>query len=68
MPEFNPVNELVKKQYEDALLHRKHRDPKTVRAVWDAINTFERFTGHADYKMFNRDQAKDFKKWLEKQT
>lgn len=68
MPEFNPVNELVKKQYEDALLHGKHRDPKTVRAVWDAITLFESFTEQADFKTFNRDQAKDFKKWLEKQT
>jgi integrase/recombinase XerD len=68
MPEFNPINELVKKQYEDALLHGKHRDPKTVRAVWDAITVFERFTGQADFKTFNRDQAKNFKKWLEKQT
>jgi len=68
MPEFNPVNELVKKQYEDALLHGKHRDPKTVKAVWDAITLFEEFTGQKDFKSFNQDQAKGFKKWLEKQT
>lgn len=52
MPEFNPVNELVKKQYEDALLHGKHRDPKTVKAVWDAITLFEEFTGQKDFKTF----------------
>ena len=32
MSEYCPLNELVKKQYEEALLHGKHRDPKTVKA------------------------------------
>ena len=68
MLEFNPVNELVKKQYEEALLHGKHRDPKTVKVVWDAITLFEEFTGKKDFKTFNQDQAKGFKKWLEKKT
>ena len=68
MPEFNPVNELVKKQYEEALIHGRCRDPKTVKAVWDAITLFERFTGKADFKTFSSEQAKGFKKWLEKQT
>jgi len=67
MPEYNPVNEVVKKQYEEALLHGKCRDPKTVRAVWNNLNLFEDFTGHADFKTFNAEQAKTFKAWLEKQ-
>lgn len=67
MPEYNPVNEVLKKQYEEALLHGKCRDPKTVKAVWNNINVFENFTGHADFKSFNADQAKAFKAWLEKQ-
>ena len=67
MPEYNPVNELVKKQYEDALLHGKYRDPKTVRAVWNHINQFEEFTGYMDFKTFSAEQAKSFKMWLEKQ-
>lgn len=67
MPGYNPINELVKKQYEDALQHGKYRDPKTVKAVWGAINVFENFTDHADFKTFNAEQAKSFKKWLEKQ-
>ena len=66
MPGYNPVNELVKKQYEEALLHGKHRDPKTVKSVWNAINVFEGFTDQADFKTFNADQAKSFKAWLEK--
>lgn len=67
MPEYNPVNEVLKKQYEEALLHGKCRDPKTVRAVWGNLNLFEDFTGHADFKTFNAEQAKAFKAWLEKQ-
>lgn len=66
MPEYNPKNEVAKKQYEDALLHGKHRDPKTVKAVWNAINQFEEFTGYADFRTLNADQAKGFKTWLVK--
>lgn len=68
MPEFNPVNEVAKKQYEEALLYARGRDPKTVRAVWNNINLFESFTGHADFRSFNADQAKSFRAWLEKRT
>lgn len=67
MPEYNPINELVKKQYEEALLHGKYRDPKTVKAVWNNINTFEKFTHYADFKTFDAEQAKSFKACLEKQ-
>jgi integrase len=67
MPEYNPVNEIVKKQYEEALLRGKCRDPKTVRAVWNNLNLFEDFTGHTDFKTFSAEQAKSFKAWMEKQ-
>jgi len=67
VPEYNAKNELVKKQYEEALLHGKYRDPKTVQAVWNNINLFEEFTGHADFTTFEAEQAKLFKVWLEKQ-
>jgi integrase len=66
MSEYNPINEVVKKQYEEALLHGKCRDPKTVRAVWNNLNLFEDFTAHAGFKTFNSEQAKSFKTWLEK--
>ncbi len=67
MLEYNPQNEVIKKQYEEALLHGRHRDPKTVKAVWNNINLYEEFTGHADFKTLNIEQVKGFKKWLEKQ-
>lgn len=66
MAEYHPANELVKKQYEEALLHGKYRDPKTVKTVWHNINLFEEFTGFTDFRTFDRDQAKAFKAWLEK--
>ncbi len=68
MPEFDPVNELIKKEYEEALLCGLHRDEKTVRAVWESINRFEKFTNHENFKTFSKDQARGFREWLEKQT
>ena len=67
MSEYNPINEPIKKQYEEALLHGKYLDPKTVLAVWNSINLFEKFTNHVNFKAFNSDQEKSFKVWLEKQ-
>lgn len=64
---YNPFNERMKKQYEDALLHGAHKESRTVDAVWKAINLFEQFTGLRDFTTFNKDQAKGFKQWLEKQ-
>lgn len=68
MPEYNPVNERFKKQYEDALLHGAHKETRTADSVWKAINLFERFTGRKDFTTFNTEQAKGFKRWLAKQT
>lgn len=67
MPEYNPLNERFKKQYEDALLHGAHKEQRTADAVWKAVNLFEKFTGRKDFITFNKDQAKGFKRWLEKQ-
>jgi integrase len=67
MPEYNPLNERFKKQYEDALLHGAHKEQRTADAAWKAINLFEKFTGRKDFTTFNKDQAKGFKRWLEKQ-
>ena len=64
MPEFNPANERLKKEYEDALLHGAHKEIRTADAAWKAINMFEDFTGKKDFKTFNTEQAKGFKRWL----
>lgn len=68
MTGYNPENERVKKQYEEALLHGRHREPRTVDAVWKAINSFEQFTDRMSFKTFNTEQSKDFKRWLSKQA
>lgn len=67
MPEYNPLNERLKKQYEDGLIHGAYREPGTVDAVWKAINLFEQFIGLKDFLTFNAEQAKGFKRWLVKQ-
>jgi len=67
-PEYNAFNERLKKQYEDALIHGSHKQIKTADAVWKSINLFEEFTGKKDFTSFNTQQAKDFKRWLDKQT
>ncbi len=68
MSECNPINERLKKQYEDALLHGAYKERRTVDAVWKAINLFENFTGRKDFSTVDTEQAKGFKRWLEKQT
>lgn len=67
MSEYNPLNERFKKQYEEALVHGAYRAKQTVNAAWKAINLFEEFTGRMDFTTFNTEQAKGFKRWLEKQ-
>ncbi len=67
MPEYNPLNERLKKQYEDTLLHENYREERTADAVWKAINLFENFTGRKDFTTFDMEQAKAFKRWLIKQ-
>ncbi len=68
MVEYNPENERIKKQYEDALLHGRHRESQTVNAAWKSINLFEKYTKQLSFKSFSTEQAKGFKRWLSKQT
>jgi integrase/recombinase XerD len=68
MPEYNSLNETLKKQYEDALLHGLYRDSRTADAAWKAINLFERFTDRKDFIAFDTEQAKNFKRWIIRQT
>lgn len=68
MPGINPLNEKLKKQYEETLLHGRHRQRRTVDAVWKAITLFENSTGRQPFTSFNATHAKDFKQWLSKQV
>jgi len=67
MSKYNPLNERLKKQYEDTLLHENYREQRTADAVWKAINLFEHFTGKRAFTTFDMEQAKNFKRWLVKQ-
>jgi len=67
MPEYNPLNERLKKQYEDTLLHENYREERTADSVWKAINLYENYTGRRDFTTFDMEQAKGFKRWLVKQ-
>lgn len=67
MPEYNPLNERLKKQYEDTLLHEGYREPRTADAVWKAINLYEKYTGRKDLTSIDLEQAKGFKRWFVKQ-
>lgn len=72
MPEqttlYNPLNERLKKQYEEGLIHGLYRDERTANAAWRAINLFEQCTAKEDFTSFSTEQAKSFKRWLVKQT
>lgn len=68
MPEFDPLNERLKKQYEDILLHGRHHASRTVEAAWKSINLFETFTGRQPFTKFTAEQAKGFRHWLAKQV
>ena len=57
MPEFNALNELLKKQYEEMLLHGSYRDKQSARSAWRAINLFEKSTGKKDFTTFTKEQA-----------
>lgn len=58
MPEYNALNERLKKQYEDLLLHDDYREQRTADAVWKAINLFEHYTGRRDFAAVDTEQAK----------
>lgn len=64
MTEYNGLNERLKKQFEDRLIHEEHRDPRTADAVWKSINLFESFMGRKDLVALDMEQAKAFKRWL----
>lgn len=67
MPEYNALNEKLKKQYEEVLTHGLHRAKQTIDAVWKDINQFEKYTNLANFTSFNKEQAIGFKRWLESQ-
>ena len=68
MPTHNPNNERVKREYLRLLKEAKQRSEATVDAVAMALDRFETFTGHRDFKKFHREQAMAFKDRLADQA
>ncbi|WP_165937723.1 site-specific integrase [Antarcticimicrobium sediminis] len=64
MDKFNADNERVKRDYAEFLREADQKSEATVRGVEKALLRFEQFTGFADFGLFNRDQAKGFRKSL----
>lgn len=64
MPNYNPNNEVMKREYFDFLEQAKRQNVATVDAVAAAIARFEVFTKYRDFRSFHREQAKAFKSSL----
>jgi integrase len=67
MSKNNPNNERIKHQYFGYLKEAKRHSESTVDATAKALNRFEVYTGHRDFKAFHTKQAIAFKKHLAEQ-
>jgi integrase/recombinase XerD len=67
-PEYNPVNERIKRQYFVYLKEATRVADVTVDQVAMALSRFESYTDYRDFKLFNVDAAVAFKKHLTEQT
>lgn len=67
MKKHNPVNERIKRKYFVFLKEAKRHSEPTVDAAAKALNRFETYTGHRDFKAFHFAQAVAFKNHLAEQ-
>ena len=67
MTEHNPSNERIKRQYFAYLKEAKRHSEPTVDASAKALDRFEGYTKHRDFRMFHFEQAIAFKKHLAEQ-
>ncbi len=67
MKTHSPTNERIKRQYFVFLKEAKRHSEPTIDAVAKALNRFEIYTKHRDFKAFHYQQAVGFKKYLAKQ-
>lgn len=65
MKKIDPRNERLKLDYQDYLRHADGLDHKTIDKVMTAIRQFETSTNCKPFARFNKDQAMDFKDWLD---
>ena len=67
MQKHNPVNERIKRQYFTFLKEANRQCESSVDAVAKALNRFEVYTKHRDFKAFHYQQAVAFKNHLAEQ-
>ena len=68
MAKINAKNERIKRKYLTWLEEARRKDVKTTTQVAAAIALFEQSTGHRDFAAFHHEQARKFKRDLEKST
>lgn len=64
MPNYNPKNERIKKEYFRYLKEADRKAVSTIDQIRKAITRYESYTGLKDFKTFNKNQAAAFKKYL----
>lgn len=64
MTKHRPQNERIKREYFIYLKEAKRQSEATVDAVAMALNRFETWNRHRDFKAFHHQQAVAFKAWL----
>jgi integrase len=67
MKKHNPVNERIKRKYFDFLKEAKGYNESTIDGVAKALNRFEVYTKHSDFKKFHYLKAVHFKRHLAEQ-
>ncbi len=67
MTKHNANNERIKRRYFSYLKEAKRQSEGTVDSVAKALDRFETYTDHRDFKKFHFEQAIAFKKHLSEQ-
>jgi len=67
MTNHNPANERIKRQYFAYLVEAQGYSEQSIDAVAKAIDRFEVYTRHKDFKAFHIEQARAFKRDLSEQ-
>jgi len=67
MTKHNPVNERIKRKYFDFLKEAKGYNESTIDGVAKALNRFEIYTKHGDFRKFHYLKAVHFKRHLAEQ-
>ncbi len=64
MKKCNPKNERIKRAHFEWQKEANHKSQSTIDNIRKAIDKYERYTSYQDFRTFNKDKAKAFKKHL----